>query len=116
MNKFGGWLAGVFATIIGGYAVWYFTRPPSTTILEGMVYATSSAVPKAMVSLELTGSGANGGTFRNVTNENGSYRFDFTGSLKPQARLFAWSPPDFANPRLSYFRTLWGRLPTWIFH
>jgi hypothetical protein len=83
MNKFGGWLAGVvaaiIAAIIGGYAVWYFTRPPSTTILEGMVYAASSAVPKAMVSLELTGSGVNGGSFHNVTDENGSYRFDFTG-------------------------------------
>jgi hypothetical protein len=67
MNKFGGWLAGVvaaiIAAIIGGYAVWYFTRPPSTTIFEGMVYAASSAVPKAMVSLELTGAALTAGLF-----------------------------------------------------
>jgi hypothetical protein len=32
-----------------------------------------------MVSIELTGDGLNSGSFHNVTDENGSYRIDFTG-------------------------------------
>ncbi len=82
MGKIGVWLAGILATIIGGYAVWYFTRAPATTTFEGMVYSASAPVSKAMVSLELSGSGANNGSFHNVTDENGSYRFDFTGLPK----------------------------------
>lgn len=79
MGKIGGWLAGILAAVIAGYAVWYFTRPPATTIIEGMVYSASSAVPKAMVSLTLTGDKASSEAIHNVTDDNGSYRFDFTG-------------------------------------
>lgn len=75
----GAWLAGILAAFLGGYALYYFTRPPSTTTVEGMAYSASAAVPKAMVSLTLSGNGANNGPFHNVTDENGSYRFDFTG-------------------------------------
>ena len=79
VSKLGIWLAGILASVIAGYAVWYFTQPPATTILEGMAYSANAAVPKAMVSLTLKGNGADSGPFHNVTDENGSYRFDFTG-------------------------------------
>ncbi len=105
MAKFGGWLAGILAGIIVGYAVWYLTTP-STTTFEGMVYSGTSAVAKAMVSLELTGSGVNGGTFHNVTDGNGSYLFEFTGLSKTAratfriaATGFRESPPEsLSNP------------------
>ena len=79
MGKLGGWLAGILAAIIATYAGWYFTRPPSTTTVEGMAYSESSPVPKAMVAITFTGTGVNSGPIHNVTDENGSYRFDFTG-------------------------------------
>lgn len=85
MGKFGGWLAGLLATIIGGYAVWYFTQPPappSTTTFEGMVYSGSSPVASAMVSVNLTGSGVDPGPYHNVTDENGAYRLDLIGLPK----------------------------------
>ncbi len=75
----GAWLAGILAAIIGGYALYVLTRSPSTTTVEGMAYSASAAVPKAMVSLTLSGNGANSGPYHNVTDENGSYRFEFTG-------------------------------------
>jgi hypothetical protein len=82
MRAVGGWLAGILATIIGGYLLWYLTQPPSATVFEGMVYSGSSPVARALVSLELAGNGANGGPFHDSTDENGSYRLDFTGLSK----------------------------------
>jgi hypothetical protein len=79
MGKFGAWLAGLLAAIIAGYAVWFFTKPPATTTIEGMVYSGSSPVAKAMVVLTLTGDRASSDSVHNVTDDNGAYRFDFTG-------------------------------------
>jgi hypothetical protein len=78
MGKFGGWLAGILAVIIGGYAVWYLTKPPATTTFEGMVYSGDAPVPNAMVAVELTG-GAASGTYHDVTDDHGSYSLVFTG-------------------------------------
>jgi hypothetical protein len=72
MGKLGGWLAGIVAAIIATYAGWYFTRPPSTTTFEGMAYSESSPVPKAMVSITITGTNVNSGPIHNVTDENGA--------------------------------------------
>jgi hypothetical protein len=82
MGKVGVWLAGILATVIGGYAVWYFTRPPAVTTFEGMVYAGSTPVSKAMVAVALTGSAGANGAVHDVTDENGAYRVDFTGLPK----------------------------------
>jgi hypothetical protein len=79
MGKVGAWLAGILATVIGGYAVWYFTRPPAVTTFEGMVYAGEAPVSKALVAVDLTGSAGANGAVHDVTDDNGSYRIDFTG-------------------------------------
>jgi hypothetical protein len=79
MGKVGAWLAGILATVIGGYAVWYFTRPPAVTTFEGMVYAGDAPVAKALVAVDLTGSAGANGAVHDVTDENGAYRIDFTG-------------------------------------
>ena len=79
MGKVGGWLAGILATVIGGYAVWYFTRPPAVTTFEGMVYTGDNPVAKAMVAVDLTGSAGANGPVHDVTDQNGAYRIDFTG-------------------------------------
>jgi hypothetical protein len=44
-----------------------------------MAYSESSPVPKAMVAITITETSVNSGPIHNVTDENGSYRFDFTG-------------------------------------
>jgi hypothetical protein len=82
MSKFGGWLAGLLAAIISGYAVWYLTKTPSTpatTTFEGMVYSESSPVPNAIVLVSLKDGGVKNGPYRNATDEHGAYRIDFTG-------------------------------------
>ncbi|HUJ30306.1 MAG TPA: hypothetical protein VLY23_03430 [Candidatus Acidoferrum sp.] len=80
MGKFLGWLGGIFAAVIGGWLVWYLTKPPATTTFEGMVIngAANQPVPKAMVSVEITGP-AGKGLYHDVTDDNGSYKLDFTG-------------------------------------
>jgi hypothetical protein len=82
MNKFGGWLAGLLAAIVAGYAVWYLTKTPpapATTTFEGMVYSESAPVPNAIVLVSLTEGGVKNGPYRNATDEHGAYRIDFTG-------------------------------------
>jgi hypothetical protein len=79
MGKVGAWLAGILATVIGGYAVWYLTRPPVVTTFEGMVYAGSTPIAKAMVAVDLTGSAGANDPVHDITDDNGSYRIDFTG-------------------------------------
>jgi len=44
-----------------------------------MVYAGSAPVPKAMVAVDLSGSAGTNGAVHDITDENGSYRIDFTG-------------------------------------
>jgi hypothetical protein len=79
MGKVGAWLAGILATVIGGYAVWYFTRPPAVTTFEGMVYAGDAPVSKALVAVDLSGNAGANGAVHDVTDENGAYRIEFTG-------------------------------------
>jgi hypothetical protein len=80
MGRFLGWLAGILATVIGGYALWYFTRPAPTTTFEGMVIngPAVAPLPNAIVSVEIAGA-ANSGPFHDVTNEHGAYRLEFSG-------------------------------------
>jgi hypothetical protein len=78
MGKFGGWLAGILAVILGGYVVWYLTKPPAATTFEGMVYSGDAAVPNAMISVELAG-GTTTGAYHDVTDEHGAYSLVFTG-------------------------------------
>lgn len=89
MLKFGGWLAGILATVLAGYVLWSLTIPASTTTIQGMVYSQSAPVPRAMVLVALAGKGVPAAEMtpsRNYTDENGSYRFDFTG-LPEDARV-----------------------------
>ena len=85
MAKVGGWVAGIVASIIVGYAVWYLTRtpppppPPTVTTFEGMVYSGSAPVPKAMVAVQLSGTAGVNGPVHDITDDNGAYRIDFTG-------------------------------------
>jgi hypothetical protein len=88
MSKFGSWLAGIIGSIIVGVAIYYFTKatpppptppPPAVTVFEGMVYSGSAPVPRAMVAVELRGSGITNGPVHDITDANGAYRFDFTG-------------------------------------
>jgi hypothetical protein len=71
----------LFIAIVGGCAVYYITNlwpvkeSATETSLQGMVYNADAPVAKAMVYLILVGSGTNE-TYHNVTDENGSYRFD----------------------------------------
>jgi hypothetical protein len=79
MAKVGGWLAGILAVVIGGWAVWFLTRPPAVTTFEGMVYAGSAPVGRAMVAVSLTGKAGANGPIHDITDENGAWRIDFTG-------------------------------------
>jgi len=80
MRKFLGWLGGILATIIAGYALWYWTRPVPPTTFEGMVINGPEVAPlaNAIVSVEFVG-GANSGPFHDFTDEHGAYRLEFTG-------------------------------------
>jgi len=79
--KFGAWLAGIAATVISGYLLWYFTvpKPAVVTTFEGMVYSGDAPVAKAMVSLNLTGTAGAGGPIVDFTDDNGAYKFELTG-------------------------------------
>jgi hypothetical protein len=96
MKKFLGWLGGILAAFITGYAIWYFTVPHTTTF-EGMVINGPEVAPlaNAIVSVEFVG-GANGGPFHDFTYEHGAYRLDFTGlgkvsgvTISVQAKRFS---------------------------
>jgi len=84
MGKFLGWLGGIAAAVIGGWLVWYLTRPPATTTFEGMVINGTAEAPlaNAIVTVEIAGT-ADSGSFHDFTDEHGSYRLDFTGLGKP---------------------------------
>jgi len=77
MGKFFGWLVGILASIIGGYILFYITRPLQ---IEGMVIDRSqnTAVEKALVTIEVNGS-ANAGPFDDSTDANGSYGMELSG-------------------------------------
>ena len=79
--KVGAWLAGIAATVISGYLLWYFTVPrtPVVTTFEGMVYSVDAPVAKAKVSLKLTGAAGAGGPIVDFTDDNGAYKFELTG-------------------------------------
>ncbi|MGA7108611.1 MAG: carboxypeptidase-like regulatory domain-containing protein [Terracidiphilus sp.] len=79
MKKVGAWLAGLLAVVLGGWLTWYLTRPPAVTTVEGMVYTGDAAVPNAMVEIDLTGDSTNTGPVHDLTDQNGSYRIEFTG-------------------------------------
>lgn len=88
MGSFGKWLAGIVGSIIVGCAIFYLTRPkpvlpppppPAVTTFEGLIYSGGAPVPKAMVAVNLTGDPASNGAAHNFTDDNGSYRIDFTG-------------------------------------
>jgi Carboxypeptidase regulatory-like domain len=85
MSKFAGWLAGILAAVIGGWLVWYLTRPVLPTIFEGMVYDSAANVPvaNAMVVLQIEGMADE--PSHSATNENGSYKLRFI-DLKKSSR------------------------------
>ena len=100
MRKVLGWLGGILAAFITGYAIWYFTVPHTTTF-EGMVINGPEVAPlaNAIVSVEFVG-GANGGPFHDFTDEHGAYRLDFTGlgkvsgvTISVQAKGFQAAQP-----------------------
>ncbi len=85
MTKVVGWLAGIIGSIIVGYAIWFFTKPPdppATTVFEGMVYSGNAPVTKAMVSIELSGSKQSTGPIHDITDDGGAYKFNLTGLPK----------------------------------
>jgi hypothetical protein len=86
MVKTLGWLGGIVAAVVAGLLVWYFTVP---TTFEGMVYDQRSNAPVsgATVIFEIQGV-ANNGPFRDVTDNNGSYKLDVS-NLHPWATVVA---------------------------
>jgi len=107
MNKFLGWVAGILAVVIAGWLVWYLTKPPATTKFEGMVIdaAANTAVPNAMVTVEITGA-ANSGSYHDVTNPNGSYRIEFTGLSKSSSATVQAEAKGFRSPAPGRFETI----------
>jgi hypothetical protein len=77
MGKFFGWLGGVLAAIIAGYAVWYLTQPMR---IEGMVInrVENVAIEKALVTVEVNGAPSEG-PFNDPTDSNGSYGMALSG-------------------------------------
>lgn len=98
-----GWLAGVAATVVSGWAIWYFTQPkptpppPVVTKFEGMVYSGSAPVAKAMVVLDLTGDAAANGDYHDVTDENGAYSIELTGLPQGIGAAVTASAQGFTN-------------------
>jgi hypothetical protein len=84
MRKFMGWLGGIAATVIGGVAIWYFTKPPEPFTFEGMVIdgGGNAPLPKAMVSFEIKDRAQSKGPYHDFTDEHGSYHIDFSGLSK----------------------------------
>jgi len=76
MAKVAGWLASILATIIGGYVIWYVTRPAQ---MEGMIIDQTQNAPieKALVTVEVQ-SGSNG-PFDDSSDSNGSYGMELSG-------------------------------------
>ena len=94
MGKFLGFVGGILATIIGGYAVWYITRPIT---VEGMIVdrSTNNYIGKATVNVQV-GSGSNSDSFRDVADGNGSYGVELTGS--------AWHATVVLRPNATGYR------------
>ncbi len=107
MGKFLGWLGGILAVVIGGWTVWYLTKPPSTTTVQGMVIDGSLNAPlsNAMVSVEVTATPSNG-PFHDVTDVNGSYRLDFTGLSKSSRLIIRVQARGFQEPKPASFATI----------
>jgi len=107
MGKFLGWVAGILATAIGGWLVWYFTRPPATTTFEGMVIngAANTAVANAMVTIEIKGP-SSAGDYHDVTNQAGSYGIDFTGIGSTSSATIQVSAEGFQPPASLSLSTL----------
>jgi|HubBroStandDraft_6_1064221.scaffolds.fasta_scaffold00874_15 hypothetical protein len=107
MNKFLSWVAGILAVVIAGWLVWYLTKPPATTTFEGMVVdaAANTAVPNAMVTVEITGA-ANSGSYHDMTDANGAYRIDFTGLSKSSSATVQAEAKGFRSPGPGRFPTL----------
>jgi len=96
MGKFIGWLGGMLTAVIGGWLVWYLTRPPATTTFEGMVIngEASAPVAGAMVSVEIKGIPSSE-PYHDFTDEHGSYRIDFTGLSKSSGATGQGQARDF---------------------
>jgi hypothetical protein len=109
MGKFVVWLGGILATVISGWLIWYFTRPPippppppppATTTFEGMVIneAAVAPLPNAIVAVEIAGA-ATSGPFHDVTDEHGAYRLNFTGLDKPSGVTITVEAKGFQQAR-----------------
>lgn len=98
--KVGTWLAGILAVVIGSWVTWKIEQPPpapTVTTVQGMVYAGNDPVARAMVAVELTGSGAAAGTLHDVTDPNGAYRFEFTGLPKGSGAILTVAASGFQS-------------------
>lgn len=103
MKAFLGWVGGILAAVISGFIVYKMTVPPApvaVTSFEGMVYSGSDPVPNAMVVIDLSGVGAGSGSFRDETDDHGSYRLDiqempksWSGTASASAKGFVASAP-----------------------
>jgi hypothetical protein len=100
MGKFLGWLAGILATVIAGWLIWYLEKPKPPTTFEGMVIdgALNAPVQNAMVSIEIKSSAPNGGPYHDFTDEHGSYRIDFSDLSKSSSVTFQVSAKGFQEP------------------
>ncbi len=87
MKMFVGWVAGIAATVIGGWLLWYLTVPETPVILEGMVIdgGSNTPLPNALVIFEFPRS-ARKDVYHQATDEHGSYRMDIVG-LKRSASV-----------------------------
>jgi hypothetical protein len=106
MSKFGKWFAGILGPIIIGVAIFYLTKtptppppppPPAVTVFEGMVYSGSAPVPRALVAVDLKGTGLTNGPVHDLTDPNGSYRFDFTGLPKDAGATLSVTASGYQN-------------------
>jgi hypothetical protein len=106
MSKFNKWLAGILGPIIVAVAIFYLTKtppppppppPPAVTVLEGMVYSGSTPVPHALVAVDLKGTGLTNGPVHDLTDANGSYRFDFTGLPKDTGATLSATAAGYQN-------------------
>lgn len=95
-------IATIVSGVIIGVIVWWVTRPPSITTIEGVVYNSqveNGRVANAMVMLEIREGSTVNGPYRYPTDNNGVYQLEFSGLPRSANAIISVRAAGFENPK-----------------
>lgn len=91
----------IVSGVIIGLVVWWLTKSPSTTTIEGVVYnnqVENAPVANATVMLEIREGQSINGPYRYPTDGNGVYQIDFSGLSKSANVVISVRATGYQNP------------------